>query len=437
VDEEVRVCVRGLLPRQEVVIRAESRDDENRLWCSRAELRADVSGTVDVAQQESTGGSYRGVSQMGLFWSMRLVPEQTSGKSTFAKVGTSPNSVRFEVEVEGRVVASTHLERRFLPPGTATRDLNIHGDTAARIAGDPSGLAWGSVARLFMPPVSAGPGPFPAVVVLSGSGGGCDLDKAAVLSRHGFATLALAYFGIPPLPTWLHRVPLDYIEAALIWLAAQPEVDAQRIGALGFSRGSELALLMAAQFPQVRAVVGYAPSSVAWAAGGRDRSTKEVIPAWTWKGKALPCVPLPLRDFMLRSAFPVVALRRPAMFRNLFEAALQDREAVERAAIPVERINGSILLVSGGSDHVWPAAHMSEQIINRLKQHGFAHRVTHLNYPGAGHILRYPHLPTTPRQSRDPQLRNARFSFGGNAMDDAHAQADSWRGAIDFLKSQL
>ena len=186
------------------------------------------------------------------------------------------------------------------------------------------------------------------VIVLSGSGGGFDLDKAAVLSRHGFATLALAYFGIAPLPAWLHRIPLEYFEAALTWLSAQPEIDSERIGILAVSRGAELALLLGSEFPQVRAIVAYAPSSVAWAASGRDKSTGEIIPCWTWRGKAVPFAPLPLRGFMWRSAFPVVALKRPVMFRNLFRAGLRNREAVERATIPVEKILGPILLISGG-----------------------------------------------------------------------------------------
>jgi hypothetical protein len=177
-------------------------------------------------------------------------------------------------------------------------------------------------------------------VILSGTGGGFDLDKAAVLSRHGFATLALAYFGISPLPTWLHRIPLEYFQAALGWLRAQPEIDAQRIGVLGISRGAELALLLGAKFPEIHAVAAYAPSSVAWAAGGRDKATGEIIPSWTWQGSPVPFAPLPLRGFMWSSAIPVAVLRRPVMFRNLFRAGLRNREAIERASIPVERMRG-------------------------------------------------------------------------------------------------
>ena len=80
---------------------------------------------------------------------------------------------------------------------------------------------------------------------------------------------------------------------------------------------------------------------------------------------------------------------------------------------------------------------MSEAIVTRLKQRGFSHAVEHLHYPGAGHMLRYPFLPTTARESRNLHLRNARFSFGGSAPADAEAQSDSWRRTIAFLQAHL
>jgi dienelactone hydrolase len=276
----------------------------------------------------------------------------------------------------------------------------------------------------------------PVVIVLGGSGGGYDLDKAALLSRHGFATLALAYFGVPPLPQWLHRVPLEYFQEAIRWLGAQEEIDAGRIGVLGVSRGAELALLLGSRFTQIRAVAAYAPSAAAWSSGGRDKATGETIPCWTSNGEAVPFAPLPLRGFIARSAIPVGLLRRPVKFRNLFRRALRNRRAVEEAAIPIEKTRGPILLVSGGDDGVWPAARMAEMIVARLRSCGFEYTVEHLHYPHAGHSLRYPSMPSTVRMSRS---RGVRFPIllGGTAAADANAQADAWRRSIAFFAKNL
>ncbi len=363
---------------------------------------------------------------MGLFWSMRLAETAGPESSTFTKTSAETNDVRISALVDGRVVSVTAFERIFLAPGTIARDLTIEGQDANS---EPV-----TIGRLFVPPGVARP---PVVIVLSGSGGGFDVDKAAVLSRHGFATFALAYFGVDPLPSWLNRIPLEYFDSAMAWLRAQPEIDVQRIGVLGVSRGAELALLLASSTPDMGAVVAYAPSSVAWAASGRDKATGELIPCWTRGGRPIPFAPLPLRGFMWRSAFPVVAMKRPVLFRNLFRAGLRNRRAIEQAAIRVENMRGPLLLVSGGDDHLWPAAEMSEAILARLKKKNFAHAVEHLHYPAAGHMLRYPFLPTNPRVSSNKHLRGAKFSFGGNPEADAAAQEDAWLGSIAFLQKHL
>lgn len=442
IDEDLRIRLSGLAPHQSVRIHATTEDDANRRWISHARFRADARGEVDLTTHESTGGTYRGVAPMGLFWSMQLANgnegDDAGVRATFTKKDSLPHAVMLEAELDRSLIVSGRIERAFCARGTAIRDLAITPESkfTSAPASEP-GVTSGHMGRLFLPPGDMQRGPRPAVIVLSGSGGGLDLDKAAVLSRHGFATLALSYFGVPPLTPWLNRIPLEYIEAAVAWLAAQPEIDSRRIGLLGVSRGAELALLSASRFSNVRAVVAYAPSSVAWDSGGRDKNTGESIPAWTWQGEPVPSAPLPLRSFLWRSAFPVVAMRRPVMFRNLFRAGLRNEDAVARAAIPVEQISGPILLISGGDDHVWPAEQMAEAITARLKERDFQPAVEHFHYPTAGHLLRYPHMPTTARASRHERLRGARLSFGGNARADAEAQGDSWRRTIAFLKRYL
>ncbi|MGH9731142.1 MAG: acyl-CoA thioester hydrolase/BAAT C-terminal domain-containing protein [Candidatus Acidiferrales bacterium] len=421
IDEDVSIHIRGVAPRARVTLRAEVNDDAGRIWESRAAYNADAAGLVNICRNESLCGTYRGCDGMGLFWSMELESAARAGRATFRKDSPAANSVALTAEIAGQAIATSKLERRWLAPGTQIRDAG-EDENEEGVAG-----------RLFIPP---GREPHPIVIVLGGSGGGYDLDKAAVLARHGFATLSLAYFGLPGLPTWLHRVPLEYFAHTMAWLERRPEVDVRRMGVLGISRGAELALLLSSTFPEIRAVVAYAPSSVAWGSGGRDKASGEIIPCWTRGTEAMPFAPLPLRGFVARSAVPVALLRRPVKFRNLFRAALRNRNAIARAQIPVERTRGPILLISGGDDHVWPASRMAEMICARLRAHNFAHSVEHLHYPKAGHELRYPFLPTTARTTRPAGLKFA-ISFGGTAEADAEAQKDAWRRALAFFRNSL
>ncbi len=162
------------------------------------------------------------------------------------------------------------------------------------------------------------------------------------------------------------------------------------------------------------------------------------FPAGRGRANHSPSPPLPLKWFMWRAAFPVAVLKRPVMFVHLFRAALKNRAAVEHAAIPLEKINGPVLpRLRRRRDHLWPAAEMAEALVARAALKKFPNALEHLNFPKAGHMLRYPHLPTTSRFSRNPHLRGARFSFGGNAAADAEAQSTAWRRSIDFLRSHL
>lgn len=407
----------GIRVGTKITLRAAVDDDAGRMWESSGVFIANGDGLVNSAADASVGGSYRGTDAAGLFWSMSQTEDSRAQRATFCKNGVEPDRVAITAEADGERTAEAMLERRWVSPNTEIRELR----------------AEGTVGWLCIPP---GRGRRPVVIVLGGSGGGYDLDKAAVLSRHGFATLALAYFGVASLPKWLHGIPLEYFAAALEWLGAQKEIDASRIGLLGVSRGSELALLLGSRFSQLRAVVAYAPSAVSWSSGGRDKSTRQQIPCWTSNGEAIPSAPLPLRGFIARSAIAVGLLRRPVKFRKLFERALQNRERVAKAAIPVEQTRGAILLLSGGDDQVWSAARMSEMILERLRSSGFAHTVEHKNYPMAGHALRYPSMPTSTRLLRSAGVRFP-ILLGGTAQADAQAQADAWRRSIAFFAKNL
>ena len=72
VDDPLDIVVNGLQPKQHVTLRATSMSEgrNNTLFQSFAFYEADANGCVRVKGHESKGGTYRGLEQMGLFWSM-------------------------------------------------------------------------------------------------------------------------------------------------------------------------------------------------------------------------------------------------------------------------------------------------------------------------------------------------------------------------------
>lgn len=105
-------------------------------------------------------------------------------------------------------------------------------------------------------------GPYPGILLLGGSEGGLHEDDAALLAAHGYAVLALAYFGMAGVPPLLIGIPLEYGEAAIAWLREQEGVRGDWLGAMGGSRGGELALLLGVTFPAITPVVSQCGSGV-------------------------------------------------------------------------------------------------------------------------------------------------------------------------------
>jgi len=311
----------------------------------------------------------------------------------------------------GPPAASARITRYFAAPGVSRRDVRDHG----------------LVATLFLPDGSA---PRPAVIVVPGSGGGLPEASAALLASHGFVGLALAYFRAEHLPAQLVEIPLEYFETAIRWLGGHHAVRGRPVGVMGGSRGGELALLLGATFPDIKAVVGNVPSGVVHAGlpAGARRAVKRP-PAWTYHGEALPFV-------SSREPEETGDPAKPLALTPRFLRTLEDRAAVAAAEIPVERINGPVLLISGQDDQMWPSAVLAKIAMDRLARHHHPYPYRHLSYPGAGHLIGPPGLPATVTASAHP-LDGRVMAYGGNARDNAAAAADSWPKILAFFRDAL
>lgn len=279
----------------------------------------------------------------------------------------------------------------------------------------------------------AAPGPFPAVVAFGGSGGGLGPASAwaPALASHGFAVLAIAYFGVPGLPDELVDIEVEVVERAVAWLADAGDVDGETVGVMGMSRGSELALLASVLLDGVGPVVAFSPSGVVWSglgtAGPVDR------PAWTFRGEAIAYAHTTAASELLR---PPAAGAPPLALRPMFDAALADPARWCDAEIAVEHAKGPILLVSGEDDAMWPATTMATMIERRAAERAFPHEVAHLHYPAAGHTgAGVPGFPAETDVLHP--LTGGRYALGGTAAGNAGARAHSWPRVVSFLTDAL
>jgi hypothetical protein len=80
-------------------------------------------------------------------------------------------------------------------------------------------------------------------------------------------------------------------------------------------------------------------------------------------------------------------------------------EELKRAEIPVERINGPVLLIAASDDAVWSSERLSKVAMERLERHGHPYDDELVVYPEAGHLIQAPYVPAAWGVGR----------FGGNA----------------------
>ena len=204
VDQPAAVTVQGLPAGAQTTLTARAKDIDGITWSSSAEFQATSAGTVSL-DQPSLGGSYTGVSPMGLF--TRMTPPPGSTAAAFLH-GPAGYDVELEASVSGRVAATTMAKRQG-PTAVGVTEKQLR-PTKGRIYGN-----------LYLPRHITGRRP--AVLVVSGSAGGLTTTMAAaLLAAHGYPSLALAYFKAPGLPQTLSSIPWSTSPAPLRSCAPSP-----------------------------------------------------------------------------------------------------------------------------------------------------------------------------------------------------------------------
>ena len=417
VDEPVEITIEGLNAGEHVTVQATLHDHGGSDWSSHAIFAANESGRVIVAKQAPVEGTYEGVDAMGLFWSMVRLRETKEDPEFFAgqvEPGQGMTMV-FKATAPGRPPAETAIQRMWA-------DSSIVRETVRED---------GLFGTFYYPADSE-----PVAAILHPHGGFCLMPEkpAAVLASRGFAVLALKYCGEDGLPENTgSEIALEYFETAMNWLQARPETASGKIGVVGMSLGGTLALLLGSRFEQVGAAVSIKGSGVI--VNFKFTQNGEPVPATRMQGTEI------LADALRAAQRPECRPESPGgewscynwettHFMFVLFHGFAEPDALYPGVIPVERINGPVMLVSGFDDQSWPSTLYSEVAFQRLKDNEFTHKFEHLAYPGAGHRLGIAHLPRT-------DAGVDWHTWGGNARDAGAANADYWPKMIEFLRNSL
>jgi len=378
------------------------------LWGYRgwATFTSDDDGSVDTATTAPSDGSYSGVHPDGLLWSM---VEETPDQET-------NYDIEIEVEIGGESVTVSTLERSGLNSTVVGENI------------DQDGL----VGQLFKPQDASQP--LPGLLILGGSEGGGDSSafRAMWLAHYGYVAMGLAYFDEPGLPDELTEIPLEYFDTAIATLAARQDVDAERIAVLGGSRGGELALMLGARSPSIKAVVAEVPSNYRWGAVSQNEAS-----AWSDGGLPLPYLGEGSDAAPVAEELPdgTTAWRLTPAFEQMI--AVSTEAELTAATILVEETQGGVLLLAGDDDGIWPSCTFSALAFDRLQTSGHvaAHGDRMHCFEDAGHSAAMPGWPTTNRYAGN--IGGFVAVFGGTPEGTAVSQREGLAIIRDFLAEQL
>lgn len=216
------------------------------------------------------------------------------------------------------------------------------------------------------------------IITLTGGDGGINGARriAEFYASQNMPALAVAYFKTKQTPRYLSEIPVDYIESAVNWLKA---AGYEKIAIDGISKGAELALLASSLIPDITCVVARSPSYFVCEGLGKGKNPSKTT-SWSWHGKKLPCSMITersvniIKDFIRTREFSVIQY-----YKNI--------NVTEESIIPVEKINGPVLMLSSEIDTAWPSSEYGEKICKRLESYGFQYPYKHETYNKCSHYL--------------------------------------------------
>nr|XP_019935135.1 PREDICTED: acyl-coenzyme A thioesterase 4-like isoform X2 [Paralichthys olivaceus] len=377
-DEKFIVLIQNGPPGFKLTVHAFHQSEDGHKWEAFGHYTADATGTVNVSEDLSLGGTYSGVEPMGLLWSLIPVPGSKPGLRMRRLNIQIPMEVTISVyqghQTEGFVdqvsLASVLVERWYMAPGVRRIPITEGGLTA----------------MLFLPP---GPGPFPGVLDLWGGGGKLVEYRSALLASHGFASLALDYLTNKITIETGKLVDNKYFETAYSILQQHPQVLGSRIAMVGLSLGCAITFKMAVYSDvfKLSCAVCISGSHVQPVDGSLEQ----------------------MMSFFQENAQKIrVTEENHAIMRDLL------------LPIPAD-------------------SSFKVDIKEMMERAGNSHLLTVLSYPNTGHLIEPPYTAHARASNFISASSGEKFIalWGGEKVAHSYAQEDAWRKMLLFLRENL
>ncbi|KOS64273.1 acyl-CoA thioesterase/BAAT N-terminal domain-containing protein [Lysinibacillus agricola] len=405
----INISVHGKYPGTPFTLKA-TKTCNNIIFSSEASFILGENGTTNLSESVPFNGTYAEANSMGLLWSMRRV-KYISGSTADTFYDLSPIKTTLTLEVNNVCVSEQTIIQHHL-----SEDIKM-------VPIKESGF----IGTAFVPQNKTN---FASIIFLDGSQRFQSIKEAALLASNGYCTLSVSYLKSHKHTPSLSHIPVETIGNAIEWLNTRDFIVNKKIGIVGKSRGSELALHAASIYHDIEAIISIAGSGISYH-GLKDNLTMNLPPAWTYRGKPLPYAALYAPKLSGYALYKQLSQNKSVSFRDWYEELIADKKVLDLATIPVENIKGSLLFISGDDDLMWDSAKLSGISIQRLNRFKHPWPFKHDIYSRAGHRIELPHTYHNYNESPSP------FLYGGNQYSDLKASHNAWNKLVLFLNEVL
>jgi len=194
----------------------------------------------------------------------------------------------------------------------------------------------------------------------------------------GYNTVTVGFFSNDGLSNNLSRVNINDIKKTMDAYKKYSTIDSNAIGLIGRGKGGELALVLGSLYPEFKMIVGMTAPNVVFQASNLNLAHHS---SWVYNGEELDFVPYSLfSTTTAKSIMNMITQTTSTSFRDIHVEALNNKEAVKKARIKVEDINGSIFLISSTKDTWVPSVIMAKEIVKTLNEKDFPFYYEHKEY---------------------------------------------------------
>ena len=263
-------------------------------------------------------------------------------------------------------------------------------------------------------------GKHPALLLIGGSEGGISegIDNfAREMHKEGYNVLNVSFYRAPKQTKQLIEVPVEIFDKSIEFLKSQPNIDKDKIGVIGASKGGEATLIVASRHPELKIAIAGMPSNVIWAGIDWEHLFGAAEPKSSWSLGANPLPFMPYGQYDNKTGA-----------YSLYKNGLKEISKYENTIIPIEKSKARILLICGEQDALWPSCEMARQVYARAKAKN-GPEIDILSYPNAGHgVFGMP-------VNRSEKSKSKLASLGGTYEGNADAREDALPRIKAYLKA--